>query len=1133
MIRNKVCCFAGMLFLFLSAIGQVQAAERVVAKMGELRASVNAQDWCGPVVQVQVDAPPGVQLTTSSRELQLLSGGVRQILKLECPGIQELQLTGRSAGQVSGQWQLTEEGVLASIATPPATDIKSPITTGSGKENGTSNKNKIIGTQAVADRFLLWVIGNNPELASALYIQQRLRHYDFPPGLPEVPPGYSRDTSKAQARLEAAGALYADKPPVDVMIELPMRIRDDDGDPQTPPRVSAGYVQKIGNTAAITHINVRDGGFGSHPVHLQLLLEKPFYLPLPDEFTPVPDAMLSPGKGKAVARISATLSDFSADVRGGFYRNGKAQATLHSISYIYRPTIRNKGPAHDGPDEVLHVWQSGDVKEFKLARPVSASDIANVFGGGASEERYVLNGHTLPNLTSIPPRPVLQSAWQARAFMFAMRKALSDHNATMRQRVQSRVPRLPVPMRFVGSGVLGEYDFARGGFPVSLQSNSGTWLPVDSDGRNIIKSLPNFLPIGSADAEALINTLSQGQSRQGRVVKLVIDYDLEKLAARTGHTGPMSKQEVASVRPVFSSITAGLYSEANLSQPLYALPVPEGFESFAPEAGSLPELPAEAPEAPDQPRVASGFDEKSIDAPEKLLLDPEGLDLLALSLAPAQFSDSTFRRMLVDRSLKERHAKATTQKAGDETEASLNWQAFFENTDQPLRAGAVDALLPQFRAWTLARAKALPNTLLLPGSGDPNPISGCGGLRVLRQPDVDMNRPFLQTNLPKILGPDVTLTQDLGRRFTSGRSKAGPDIVWHWKGNGNTGTALDCRYISSALPTLDKGIRPDNSPYVSTLVVVRDQPSIGGVNEIPDSFIYTLSLDDLRFVPSSSLNKPPEGLIGFVVLTSRVEAAEAFRQERFGGGGYKSVGRIKAGDWDAIVATPPKSLDILGIALEVPLADFESAMRDRMPSAIRYSTAVPGKGIFGYAQALVDADTGEAVTAIYADHIDGKPLVALNRRLELNASETSAESLKLALEEKYGTDYREENGTHFYWGALPETEDRLGYCGGYPTLNSRDDDSIPYFELLTDEAQGAQRSHQIRAFLSGFGWPSAFKANPAYDVPDIGQCTTLIAVTLTQSGPRLYFSTWLFNRSLAERMDAVPRPGPAKATTDL
>lgn len=94
----------------------VLAAERSVARMGELRAIVNEPGWCGSTVAVQVRAPHEGALTADTRQLQQLAGGVRQILGLECPSLQQLQITGMVGGQVVGRWHHLADGRLVGSA---------------------------------------------------------------------------------------------------------------------------------------------------------------------------------------------------------------------------------------------------------------------------------------------------------------------------------------------------------------------------------------------------------------------------------------------------------------------------------------------------------------------------------------------------------------------------------------------------------------------------------------------------------------------------------------------------------------------------------------------------------------------------------------------------------------------------------------------------------------------------------------------------------------------------------------------------------------------------------------------------------------------------------------------------------
>ena len=217
----------------------------------------------------------------------------------------------------------------------------------------------------------------------------------------------------------------------------------------------------------------------------------------------------------------------------------------------------------------------------------------------------------------------------------------------------------------------------------------------------------------------------------------------------------------------------------------------------------------------------------------------------------------------------------------------------------------------------------------------------------------------------------------------------------------------------------------------------------------------------------------------------------------------------------------------------MPLAEFVSAARERMSTAASYKTAVPGKGIFGYAKGFVEPDTGEMLTAIYANHVKDKPVIALMRRLELDATEVSLAGLKVSLKEKYGSEVHEEEAGEWYWGALPVEEDAYGYCGGPSVLGRPDRQAIPEMEAENVKASGQGVPIRNNTYWSEFGWPSDFDHQRAGRIPDVKQCTKLVAVKVHQTGRKLLFVTWLFDRALAEKLDALPRATTTRAKIDL
>jgi hypothetical protein len=1233
------------------------------------------------------------------------------------------------------------------------------------------------GNDAVLDRFLLWAIGQEPDLATARAIHQRLRHFDFPPGLPEVSPR-ELDPTPWQARLEAAAAIYEDQPPVNAILELPLTMRRDHNNPDGPLEVHG--TNRIGDTAAITQIILRDTGFSGTSTGLILHLDEPFFLPAPEEFTPIPDAMIGSQKGRILGRVEVTLSDHRPDISGTYYRGGTARAEVHSVSLVYRPVIRDNASRRDGPNQVLHVWTDQTPQKSEVTRPSTAREISGFFGGGVSDGRYILNALNLPeafgeslpsqlrsssardgiilnmNLATLlnaqPDRTlapdlaeqVIRSLLTERERAdllplniamtipndtpteLELREALRVNDAAIRQRVRDRSPALPLAMRFVGSGSLGEYDFDSGGFPLRISSSSTPWFPEDRNGRTMTSHLPDFIAVDPEDAQNLIDRLSGANSRGNRMFTLVVDYDLIALSARPGRSGPITLQEVASVQPAYSSISIGLHAADDPTVPFHVIPVPEGFEDkpsdqgdgsqalavgalpnevflttgksllgaiakldeggeiieeailhtravspspsstyedrkaafreelrqsardsywigasfdFSPydaDLGGLPlkglhfqsishgedfdgiQAPPVAAAAPEdyavlrvpedaaaaiadavgrkrtaqvyikvEPvgtiydrnegsmlmvsaprevifektnsfspprradiRVALGAPERigvrpddvttELDVPEALMLDHEGINLLALSQAPDLFDETMFRRMLVDRMLKERAAASgefgteTSIETGAGSEiATVDWGRFFVNPDQPLRADAMEAILPAFKEWMLARAEALPDTVLLPIGGQPHPMSGCRGLSLTNRAQIKMNEPFLQANLPALLAPDIELSEKTRNLYGTGRPSAGPDGVLYWEGGGRNGGALSCGYVSSSLRSLERGIRPQEASFVSAVIAVRDQPAVSPISELPSSFLYRLSVDDLRLMPAVALGDAPEGLAGLVVLKTEVLSATAYRTQQ-PGGGYTAVGQIEAGDWDPLVATAPANQDILGLTLEMPLSEFEVAARERIPSAVAFGTAVPGQGMFGHAMAMIDPETDESLTAIYADHVEGKPVMAIKRRIVFDAADYTIEGLKLAFAEKYGPNYREEGDSYLYWGVLPPEADTYGYCGT-PWIYTPNHSAMPELDRIApeDEGEGDQAPIRSDSILRGAGWPDEFDHGRAGVIPDITQCAPLVAVQMLQSGRKLFVETWLFDRALAERLDAVPRAATEMTMPDL
>lgn len=441
-------------------------------------------------------------------------------------------------------------------------------------------------------------------------------------------------------------------------------------------------------------------------------------------------------------------------------------------------------------------------------------------------------------------------------------------------------------------------------------------------------------------------------------------------------------------------------------------------------------------------------------------------------------------------------------------------------------------MLPVFREWTLARAKKLPQRLLLPiGGAGQHSVTGCRSPDLINKARVEMNEPFLQGNLTTLLACQTELSETVPILYTSNSPKPGPDGILHWTGQGNRG-ALSCHYVSTGLRSLDRDVRPRDTAFVSAVIMVKALPEVGPVTERPDSYVYELSADDLRVVRPADLDTPPEGLAGVLVLKSDVVAATAYKRSPTSGE-LASLGYVEKGDWDPLQATDPENADILNLKLEMPLADAVATIRARLPDAVQFETSVPGEGMFGHATALIDPETAEGLIVVYVPHVEGRPVIAIKRRIEFNAAEASVEALKQAFASKYGSDYREDHDNRFFWGGLPQSEDSYGYCGAPTILQTRSLGSVPRMEPVASLGPDQGMRIRVDGFLQEFGWPSDFDHSRGGIIPDITQCGTLVAVDMHRNVEKLYVVTWLFDRRLAERLDAEPRAEPIMTLPEL
>lgn len=511
-------------------------------------------------------------------------------------------------------------------------------------------------------------------------------------------------------------------------------------------------------------------------------------------------------------------------------------------------------------------------------------------------------------------------------------------------------------------------------------------------------------------------------------------------------------------------------------------------------------------------------------APEALLLDAEGLDLLALSLDPAILDDDAFRRMMIDRVAKERWFAAA---ADDELRGPLPWGAFFTNPELPLGAEQIEALLPAFRDWTLARAGALPQTILMHAGAIPQTAPDCRGWQEATAPQLAMNGDALMAMATSATG--ITL-RDPAQQMNVNTRLPGPDRVWMTDPGHRTG---NCAYPSRRD---DRGAAPPaQAGRIAGLIAIPAQPWERS-EALRHVSLYRLDRQEMRIErPSEALAAERPYLRGVLVASAAVREMVGYAQEGGSRNRLKLAGRITPEDWTPGTATPPAATDILGMTLDMPLAEFEAAALAHLGAdAVRFETVQPGRGLYGHATGFIAPESGEAMAAIHAPHAEGQPVTAIMRRVVLPAGAATMETLKASLSGKYGPLSRDAGEGTWFWGTLPARDDGYGFCGGEQTLQrSPGTGEAPVLEAR--EPGGlVQGSHYTQpGFWVGLGWPRELQERPG-GFPDPAQCGPVVGVIAHQvDRGAIEMKMWLTDRKRVGELATAPPPAPPAADIKL
>ncbi|MDS9468489.1 hypothetical protein RGQ15_13020 [Paracoccus sp. MBLB3053] len=510
---------------------------------------------------------------------------------------------------------------------------------------------------------------------------------------------------------------------------------------------------------------------------------------------------------------------------------------------------------------------------------------------------------------------------------------------------------------------------------------------------------------------------------------------------------------------------------------------------------------------------------QAFEVPEVLKLDAEGLDLLAISLQPDLYDAPAFRRMFIERLARER----ADQRAG----RGPQWGSFFADPALELTPSLVDALLPDFAAWSKARAAALPDRLLLQvGITGPHPETGCRAARPLPQAAVAERAAVAEVAgiLPGVM-PAAAISP------VSDVTKPGGPVLHVVVGRpghpSGPGGASDCDFIelrgtASDLASARTGLDAAAAPYVDALIQA-DMPMVARVTSSgPQAIDYELEPEDIRFHPLSPGAKDQPGLRGVLVIRAGVSAVETWQIDKSNRTTIRAE-RYDRDDWQSLLPSRDSSaFDILGLRLGSPLAEVEATVAARMPDAIRHvSPPVAQAGIYDHALGFSSADGHEVILSIYNSNDEAAPAVALMRYRFLPSGSATVDAVRQAVSEKYGPPDRD-SGDHLAWGVPSQEIDSNQVCGGHKLFRGRNAPRLAP-EKSRDEIQAGSPEGTYQAPEWGYyGWPVPFADYPDYQrVQAETYCGPVVLARIrsdVHEPGSVDLTVWILDKPEAERL---------------
>lgn len=414
--------------------------------------------------------------------------------------------------------------------------------------------------------------------------------------------------------------------------------------------------------------------------------------------------------------------------------------------------------------------------------------------------------------------------------------------------------------------------------------------------------------------------------------------------------------------------------------------------------------------APDQAAPASAAAE--VVPPETLILDAEAVDLLVLRHAPELFDDRAFERMLIERLARERAASQVRPDSAD-IRSNLPWGQFFTDPAAGLTPEARTGLLPAFRAWSEARAAALPEALVLVGAGESSqarPVHDCETAFRMWEPVGHPGEALVNEVLGSGTWEEYIATAVRRRNYDTALIEF---PVLRFLPGGITRSVQGFRQSCASAATLIArdsagptafvtGFDMSSAP-VADLILIGDEAleTRGG------GLATFFHLSDVR------LAVRPVGPPGTPVVATVVMGAATERVVALDPPALATLPPTERVVWSQATrqaerGIAPDARDIVGITLGIDRRTFEDLARAHLGAPLA-GTVSPREDSrhLGETRGFVDPETGETLVAVFLAAAPDGPAIAIGRRLFLPTG-TDPGAVMAAIVEKYGPPGREE-----------------------------------------------------------------------------------------------------------------------------